>query len=71
MANRRVIFLAAHGETLDQGRLPKPTADSGCDDKTILREWAPTQLAAGSPQEYSRGRAPSPPLSSESVRKAI
>lgn len=61
LANRRVIFLAAHGETLDQGRLPKPTADSSSDDKTILRESAPAQLAAGSLQEYSRGRAQSPP----------
>lgn len=56
LANRRVIFLAVHGETLDQGRLPKPTADSGCDDKTILRDSALAQLAAvGSPQEYSSG----------------
>lgn len=38
LANRTVIFLAAHRETLDRGRLPKPTADSGCDDKPILRE---------------------------------
>lgn len=40
LANRRVIFLAAHREMLDQGRLSNPTADSGCDDKTILRESA-------------------------------
>lgn len=75
LANRRVIFLAVHGETLDQGRLPKPTADSGCDDKTILRDSALAQLAAvGSPQEYSRGGGGGlrpHPWSSESMGTAI
>lgn len=59
------IFLAAHHETLNWGRLPKPTADPGCDDKTILREWArgpaSAQLAAGSLHEYSRWGSGSTP----------
>lgn len=47
LAIRRVIFLAVHCEMLDQGGLPKPTADSGCDDKTILRGWhRPSQQQA-------------------------
>lgn len=61
LANGRVIFLAAHGEMLDRGRLPKPTADSGCDDKTILRESAGAQLAVGSLHVYSRGALSPPP----------
>lgn len=37
LASSRVIFLAPHRGTPDGGRLPKPTADSGCDDKPVLR----------------------------------
>lgn len=40
-----------------QGRLPKPTADSGCDDKTILRVgWGPA--SRGSPSVSSGGVIP-------------
>lgn len=34
--NMKVVFLASHLEMLDWRRLPRPTADSGCDDKPIL-----------------------------------
>lgn len=53
------IFLAAHHETLNWGRLPKRTADPGSHDKTILREWArgpaSAQLVAGSLHETVGG----------------